>query len=147
MKIAAGKSLGSLLTRGAERGEAPCGGTDHDNIVSEHTRSIAQVSASRPTEILSALFRRSPKKHCLKIRTMRIFRYGVRDREARYRSDLSVSRTTSSASLSSRNPRKLACLRWPSVVHSVNSICATSLGFNHRQFFISSFVHAHPYVR
>ena len=35
------------------------------------------------------------------------------------------------------------CLRWPSGVHSVNSIWATSSGFNHTQFFISSLVKAH----
>ena len=35
------------------------------------------------------------------------------------------------------------CLRWPSGVHSVKPIWATSSGFNHTQFFISSLVKAH----
>ncbi len=38
------------------------------------------------------------------------------------RAPVSHSRTTRCASLSSRKPAKLECLRWPSGVHSVNSI-------------------------
>src|SRR5262249_19644745 len=38
-----------------------------------------------------------------------------------------ASRITSCASLSSLNPTNLECLRCPSGVHSVNSICAISL--------------------
>src|SRR5262249_59989956 len=35
------------------------------------------------------------------------------------------------------------CLKCPSGVHSVNSICATNCGLSHTQFFISSLVKAH----
>src|SRR5262249_45237552 len=38
---------------------------------------------------------------------------------------------------------KRTCLRWPSGVHSPNSICATSSRLTHTQVFISSSVNAH----
>jgi hypothetical protein len=56
------------------------------------------------------------------------------------------SRTICLGSLSYRSPAKLECLKCPSGVHSVNSICATSCGFNQRHSFISAAVSVH-YVR
>src|SRR5687767_14194583 len=53
------------------------------------------------------------------------------------------SRTISRASLSSRNPAKLACRKCASGVHSVNSIWATSSGLSQRHSFISFAVSAH----
>src|SRR5215813_93481 len=41
------------------------------------------------------------------------------------------------------SPTNFECLRCLSGVHSVNSICATSPGLSHTQFFISSLVKAH----
>src|SRR5215468_295588 len=41
------------------------------------------------------------------------------------------------------SPTNFECLRCLSGVHSVNSICATSSGLSHTQFFISSLVKAH----
>src|SRR5690242_20359955 len=54
------------------------------------------------------------------------------------------SLTTSRGSLSSRNPRKLACLRCPSGVHSRIPICATSFGFSQQHSFMASAVNAIP---
>jgi hypothetical protein len=66
--------------------------------------------------------------------------YSPTVKECRANLSADYSRTIFRASLSSRSPAKLACRRWPSGVHSVNSICATSRGFSHRQFSISSLV-------
>jgi len=50
---------------------------------------------------------------------------------------------TPRGSLSSPNAQNFACLKLPSGVHSVNSICPTSSGLSQTQFFISSRVSAH----
>src|SRR4030095_1790383 len=47
------------------------------------------------------------------------------------------------ASLSFLSPASVDCLKGPSGVHSVNSICATNFGSSHTHFFISSLVNAH----
>src|SRR5436305_14520871 len=52
------------------------------------------------------------------------------------------SRTTSRASLSSRNPANREWRRWLAEVHSVYSICATSSGFSQWHFFMTSAVSA-----
>jgi hypothetical protein len=54
------------------------------------------------------------------------------------------SRWTSAAFLSSRIPTYLECRRWPSLVHSTNSNCATRTGFSHRHSSIFAAVSPAP---
>ena len=56
---------------------------------------------------------------------------------------VSALATTSPGFLSSLSPTNFECLRWPSGVHSPNSISTTNSGLTHTQFFISSRVSAH----